>query len=294
MDGNRVRALRTLISGVCILAGALTILGWVASGLVVRAVEEGTALGAVTRTAFAMPGVVSDISERAQDQVLAGLSERGVDPSAVGLDDEVRDVVDGAVRSPQFEDAIVVAADDAQERFALALTQPDREPAPFALAVDVSDVVNARIDDVPAVGALAPDVALAPVPIAVIEADTFEDVRATYGAIRWLAAWGLWAGLALLALGMLVSHRRRWFVAKALLAVGVLTLGFGLVVRFVEPAAVMDFLPGGEEGTLGTLWAAVVTEDAAPAIAQRAMLIGALALAAALLAAVLGKAVARR
>ncbi|WP_084101119.1 hypothetical protein [Demequina sp. NBRC 110051] len=289
-----MRALRTLISALCILAGALTILGWAASGLVVRAVEEGTALGAVTRTAFTMPGVVTDISEGAQDQVLASLSERGIDPSAVGLDDEVRDVVDGAVRSPQFEDAMVAAADDAQERFALALTEPDREPAPFTLAVDVSDVVNARIDDVPAVGALAPDVALAPVPIAVIEADTFEDVRATYGAMRWLADWGLWAGLALLAVGMLVSHRRRWFIAKALGAVGVLTLGFGLMVRFVDPAAVMGILPGGEEGTLGTLWAAVITEDAAPQITQRAMTIGAVALVAALVAAGLGKAVARR
>ena len=294
MDGRRVRALRTLISALCILAGALTILGWAASGFAVRAVEEGTALGAVARTAFSLPGVVTDISESAQDQVLEGLAERGVDPSSVGLDDEVRDVVDGAVRSPQFEDAIVAAADDAQERFSLALTEPDRDPAPFTLAVDVSGVVNARIDDVPAVGALAPDVTLAPVPIAVIDAQTFEDVRATYGAMRWLADWGLWAGLALLAAGMLVSHRRRWFVAKALLAVGVLTLGFGLVVRFVSPTAVMGILPGGEEGTLGTLWAAVITEDATPIIAQRAILIGVVALAAALLAAALGKAVARR
>lgn len=289
-----MRALRTLVSALCILAGAVLIVASLASSYAVRAVEEGTALGAVARTALSVPAVVDSLSARAQDHVLGSLEERGLDPAAVGLDDDLRAVVDDAVRSEAFDDALIAAADDSHAQFARALSDPDRSSAPLTLQVDVSPIVNARIDDLPAVGAIAPDVSVAPIPIEVLDAAAMDDARAGYAAMQWLAQWGLWAGIALLVVGTLVSHRRRWFVAKALLALGVLSLGFGLVVRFVAPETVVAVLPGGNAGTLGTLWAQTFTEEAAEPIANRAMLIGAAALAIAAVAALLGRSVGRR
>ncbi|WP_084130592.1 hypothetical protein [Demequina sp. NBRC 110055] len=289
-----MRALRTLVSALCILAGALMVVAWAASSAAVRAVEDGSALSGLTRAAFSVPSVVESISTRAKEQVIGTIEDSGVNPAAVGIEDTVRTAVDDAVRSDEFEQAVAAAAEDADDQFVVALTDPDREAAPLVLAVNVSGVVNARIDEIPAVGAVAPDLSLPPAEFEVVDAATFETVRSTYGVMTWLAAWGLWVGLALLAIGMLVTHRRRWFVAKALLAIGVLTFGFGIVVRFVDPDAVLAVLPGGDEGTLGALWASVVTEEAAPAIAQRSLLIGAVALVGAAIAAALGKAARRR
>ncbi|WP_084078107.1 hypothetical protein [Demequina sp. NBRC 110057] len=289
-----MRALRTLFSAACILAGALLIVAWGVSTVAVRTVEDGTALSGAARAAFSVPSVVDAISSQVQDDAVGALEDRGVSLGGLGLEDDVRGIVDSAVRSPAFEDAVVVAADDAQAQFSAALTEADRASAPLVLSVDVSDVVNARVDDLPVAGTAVPDLSLPPVQIEAIGAETMDDVRTTYGWMECAAQWGLWAGIALLVTGILVSHRRRWFVGKALLAVGVLSLGFGLVVRFVEPDAILAFLPGGADGALGTLWADVLTDEAGPRIASRAIWLGAIALAAACVAILIGRAARRR
>lgn len=289
-----MRLVRTLVSAISILAGALLIVGWATSSIVVRSVEEGTALTSMAATAFDLPGVLSAFSTQVQDQTLDSLSERGIEADALGVEGEVRSAVDSAVTSPAFEDAVMVQVAAVQDSFLAELTADDREPAPLVLAVDVSSLVNARIDDAGRVGDLAPDVTVAPVELQVLNAEAMENSRKGYAGAAWLAAWGLWVGLACLAVGVLVSHRRRWFVSKALLAVGVLCLVFAAVVAFVRPESVMSVLPGGLDGMLGQVWEDTVTSNEAGSVATRAALIGAACLAGSVLMAAVGRLVGSR
>ncbi|GMA34059.1 hypothetical protein [Demequina litorisediminis] len=289
-----MRALRTLISALCILAGALLIVAWGVSTAAVRAVEDGTALSGVARTAFSVPAAVDALSRQVQDDAVANLDSRGIDVAALGVEDDLRGAVDSAVRSPAFEDAIVDAADAAQTDFSAALMDPEREAAPLTLSVDASGIVNARIADLPGVGAAAPSLSLPPVQVEALSAESFENVRTTYEWMERAADWALWAGLALLALGILVSHRRRWFVAKALFAIGTIAVAFGLIVAFVDRDAILAFLPGGVDGTASSLWAQTFTDDAAPGIARNAVVVGAVALGGGVVATLVGKAASRR
>ncbi|WP_062078961.1 hypothetical protein [Demequina globuliformis] len=289
-----MKGLRTLLSALSIVAGSLLIVAWAVSSIVVATVKDGTALTGITQTAFDVPGVMSALSRQVQDQTVQNLDQRGIDTEALGVDEQVRTVVDDAVRSDEFEAAVVAQVTQAQDAFLAQLTDADRDPQPLVLAVDVSSMVNARIDDLGGVAALAPDVTVPPVDVEVLDADQMADAQTGYAWMEWLAAWGLWVGLGLLALGILVSHRRRWFLGKALIALGILSLGFGLVVRFVEPQSVMAFLPGGEDGLLGSVWTQSVTEGSAPAIATRAMLIGAACLLGSVVMLALGRLVGGR
>lgn len=282
--------IRTLISAVCILAGALLIVGWAVSSLAERTVQDGTALVGIAESAFDIPGVVNGMSRQVQDQTLEALAGEGVDPSVIGVDDEVRGAVDGIVHSALFEEAVLAEVEAAQDEFFAKLTSPTPATQPLTLEVDVSSLVNARIDDIGSVATLAPDVSVAPAEIEVLSAERMADAQTGYRWMERLAAWGLWAGLACLVIGVLVSHRRRWFAAKALIAIGVIALGFGVVVRFVDPSAVAGVLPGSHEGVLGTLWVQWVVDDSAAGIATRAMLIGGVSLAVGVLIAALTRA----
>ncbi|WP_061962295.1 hypothetical protein [Demequina flava] len=284
-----MRGLRTLLSAISILVGAVLIVAWAVSSVAVRTVEDGTALTGITETAFDIPGVVSGLSGQIQDQAIDGLAEQGIDTESLGVDDEVRGAVDTAVRSDAFEDAVVAQVAAAQDDFLYQLTHPDTAAGPLVLQVDISSLINARIDDIGQVGAAVPDVSVEPVPVEVLTAERMSDAQTGYAWMERLASWGLWAGLAMLAFGILVSHRRRWFVAKALLAIGVLALGFGAVVRFIDPSAVAAFLPGDAEGIVGSLWLQWITEESSPAISTRAFLIGGLCVAGAVVVTAVGR-----
>ncbi|WP_062072029.1 hypothetical protein [Demequina sediminicola] len=273
-----MNAFRTLISALCILGGALLIVGWAVSSVAVKSVEDGSAISSIAEKAWAVPGVVTGISTQVQDQVLDTLSDRGFNAAALGVDDDIRSAVDSSVQSDLFQEALVAEVENAESEFLVALTAEDRPSAPFNVDVDVSSVINERIDDTEYLGDVAPDVAVPAASVEVMSAEAVDGARAGYASMVWLAAWGLWLGLGLLVLGILVSHRRRWFIAKALIAVGAVALAFGLIVRYVSPETILLFLPGGEGGVLGGMWQQTVTEDSADSIAQRSLLIGAGAL----------------
>jgi len=280
-----VTAVRTLVSAVCILLGAALIASWAVSSVLVRAVEDGTALRGIAERALDSSQVREAIAAEATDRALGAIADAGAGAAGPLIDGAIETAMRRAVDSPQFAEAALNAVDDAHAQFAAALTDSLREPAPLVIEVDVSDTINGRIDDLPAVGEAIPDVSVPPVRVEVLDAATFETTRAAYSRVEWAAAWGLWAGIGALTVGIVVSARRRWFVAKTLLAVGVISLGFGAAIAVFGPETIVRFVPGGGEGAWATLWRDVLTEEAAPVVTTRALWLGAAALAGAAIAA---------
>ncbi|WP_084037905.1 hypothetical protein [Demequina sp. NBRC 110053] len=289
-----MRGLRTLVSALCILAGVLLVVAGAVSSIVVRAVEDGDAVRALAERAMDSDAVRSQVAAQVTEQALDALADAGVALDGPLIESAIGGALESAVESEGFRDALLEEADAAHEQFAAALTDPDRESAPLVLNVDVSGAVNARIDDIPVIGDVVPDTAVPPVAVEVLSADRFDAVRAAYGPVAWLAAWGVWSGLAVLGVGALVSHRRRWFPAKALLALAVACLIVAGVITVLGPETILRLVPGAVDGAYGSLWRDALTEEAAPVIVERSLWAAAGAFVAALLAAALAAAWGRR
>jgi hypothetical protein len=283
-----VSLLRTLVSALCILAGAALIASWAVSSVIVDAVEDGTAMRGVTERALETAPVQALIAEQVADQALAALAAQGVDANGPVVRESVERAAAAAVATDAFQSALLTEVENARGEIAAQLTDSLREPAPLVLVVDVSDAVNARIDEVGAIGAEIPDVAIAPVTVQVLAEEKFETTRTTYERIEWAAQWGLWAGIALLVLGIFVSQRRRWFVAKVLFALGVICVAFGGAIALLGPDTITTFIPGGVDGPLSTLWRDVMTVETAPLVMERALWLGAAALIGAVVFVLLG------
>ncbi|WP_062522678.1 hypothetical protein [Demequina silvatica] len=278
-----MRALRTVVSALLILAGASLIAAWAVSGVVVRAVEDGTAVHAIAERALEDQAIVDAIGTAIADGALDGLAEAGYDLDFLGLDDVVREAIENAARSDDFRTALLAQVDDARAQFSAQVTAEVRAPAPLVIEIDPSQYVNARIDDIPVVGERAPEVALDPVPIEVMSAADFEDVRTGYRALELAAQWGLWAGLAAIVLGLVITHRTRWFMVKAGAAVAVVAGGLWLVLQWWGVDGIVATLPGGAEGSAGTALLRIVTEGTVAALSER---LGVIALVGAAVAAV--------
>lgn len=280
--------LRTVMSALCIIAGAFLIASWAVSSVIVDAVEDGTALRGITERALDSPEVRAALAEHMTDRAVGSLSESGFDASLPLVRGAVESGFEAVVSTDAFRDSVLAEVDDAHGQFAEQLTDSLQEPAPLVLEVDVSDTVNARLDEVPGVGTSLPEVTVAPISVEVLSAGTFTTVRDTYQQIEWASTWGLWVGIGLLIAGLLVSQRRRWFVAKVLLAVGVICLLLGGAIALLGPETIVTFIPGGTEGPLSTIWRDILTEETAPLVMTRSLWVAGFAFAGALLATVLG------
>jgi hypothetical protein len=98
----------------------------------------------------------------------------------------------------------------------------------------------------------------------------------------------LWAGLALMVLGMMVSTRKRWVIAKFLAAVGVFSLAVYAALVWIGPDLIAGRLPGGTDGGLGSVFGDVIANEALPAVAGKLLYAGGIALVGAAVAALLG------
>ncbi len=264
-----MRILRTIASAVLILLGASLIALWAVSVVAVRAVEDGTALHGMAERALDDPRVVVALGETLGDGAVDALEERGIDTSTLGLDDALRALVGGAVGTDEFRQALLAQIDDARAQFAAQLTDALRDPRPLVLLVDATDYLNERIDSIPLVGSSVPDVTVPPVPVEVLDADTFETVRSVYSVMEWAKTWALWAGIALIVVGMVVTQRLRWFLAKTALAVGAIAGGLWAAMQVWGVDGIVAALPGGRDGGVGTLITRVMTEETVPLVQDR-------------------------
>ncbi|WP_062303719.1 hypothetical protein [Demequina subtropica] len=285
-----MKALRTVASAVLILLGASLIASWAVGGVLVRTVEDGTAVHGIAERALATDAIVDAAADAMADGALDAIAEAGVDLERLGLDAAVRAAIEGAARSDDFRDAVLDQIDAAHAQFAAEATAEDRAPAPLLIDIDASGYVNARIDDVPGIGSRVPDLALEPVPVRVLSATAFERVRTGYRYAELAQRWGLWAGIACIVLGLVVTHRTRWFLAKAGLAVGAVAGGLWLVLTWWGVEGIARALPGGQDGAAGEALLRIVTAEGVDALAGRlgvvalvGLAVGAVALAGALL-----------
>ncbi|MFW7415764.1 hypothetical protein [Demequina sp. SO4-18] len=281
-------AMRTLVSAICILVGSFMIAWWAIASVIMGQIDDGTAVRGMTERALESPDVMaslsSDLSGRAQTQ----LAEQGLNLSALGLDDELEEAISRAVETEAFRAMVLDQVDDAHAQVTEQLTDSLRQPAPLVITVNASDSLNARIDELGGLGGAVPDIAVPPVDIEVLDTAQFEQARTAYERTVWAQQWGLWVGVGLLALGILVSQRRRWFIAKALTVLGLLCVAFGGAIALIGPETITTFMPGGTDGSLSTMWREVLTVDAATIVMERSLWIGGLSLVAALVATALG------
>jgi len=284
-----VRALRTLVSALVILAGAALVVTWVFAWASLRAVEDGAIARTLTRAALASPAVTEHIGTVVQQQASASLAERGVDLGAVGFDDELAAIITSLARSDEFEDLVLDQVDAVHAVVKDELAREDRPPGPLVVSVDVDTAVNARLGELPLVGPSLPDVALEPVPIELMSADSFEKARTGYERLEFARAYFLWAGLALIAIGLLVSTRRRYVIAKFLLAAGAMALVAAAVLTVIPASTLANALPGAGDGPFADLVGEAVGKRAIGGVTRTLFLGGIGAIAAAGVAGLLGR-----
>lgn len=270
--------LRTIVSAVMIVLGALFIATWAVSQVVVEAVQDGSAVAGITEAILDSPGALAEVGDQLGDAAIDALADSAIDLAALGLDGAIRDQVTQLVQSEAFAAEVKRQAVNSQSQFEGALTDDARQPGPLVLMMDASPLVNARVDEIPLVGGLVPDLKIAPIPVEVASADTIEDARTAYGFMQFAATWFIWMGIALVAIGLLVSVRKRWFLAKTLLAVGVISIGVWALLTFVPPETIAGWYPGGSDSSVSTIVVETFTEVSAPSVASRMMWWGVIAL----------------
>jgi hypothetical protein len=101
--------------------------------------------------------------------------------------------------------------------------------------MDVSATVNKQLGEIPVVGSQIPRVSVAPVQVEVVSADSFNKARTAYSRLEFAKHYFLWIGAALILLGLAVSTRRLYVVAKFLIAVGAMALAVVAILTIATP-----------------------------------------------------------
>ncbi len=285
-----MKALRTFISAIAILAGAALVVAWGAAWLLLTAVDDGVVARTAARAALATPAVTAHIGDEVMSRATDTLSRLGIDLKALGADDAVRTALSEWIQSNEFKQVVLQQVDAAREKLREELASPDRPPGPFTISIDVSADVNRRLAEVPVVGSKIPTVNVAPVDVEVVSADSFAKARTAYSRLEYAKSHFLWFGAALIALGLLVSTRRRYVIAKFLIAVGAMALAVVVITSIVTPDRIASLLPGGDQGTWGHLVVQAFSDAALPGIRKTVTLVGAAALVAGALMATILKA----
>lgn len=274
-----MKTVRYIASAFLVLLGSMVIVAWGLAQKSAESIENGTAGEALVvsvvqseQTADVIAdGVVTVLDEQIEGQVGAIVLNL--------LSDEIHDVVYDIVQSDQFQSVLLTSADRAQNYFLAELSDPDREPAPFGIYLELGERINSRIDEVPIVGPLIPELEFAPVEVEIIPADTFEDIRTGFSALLWAATWFIWIGIVLLAAGIAIAPRWKRFLPRALLAAGIVGLAIAFTLNFFGPRTVANFVPGGAEGGIGTLMEDVVVGTALAPITNILLTLALIALA---------------
>jgi len=283
-----VRGFRTLLSAIAILVGATLVVLWLVSWVAVKAVEDGSATESIVVVALKSPAVTDKIGAEIKDRSFEALADQGIDLDVWGVGDAAAESIDDLVATEEFRDSVLGQLQAAREELHDELTAPNRPSAPFEIAIDTSELVNDRIDGVTGAVIDIPDVSVAPVRIEVVSADTFEKARTGYARVEFAKRFFLWAGLALIGLGMMVSTRKRWVIAKFLAAVAVFSLGAYVALVWIGPDRIAGWLPGGADGGWGNVFGDVIASEALPAVTGKLLLAAGIALLGAAVAALLG------
>lgn len=273
------RVLRTVLSALMILVGALSVVAWMLGSLIVNAVSDGDVVATMVAASLDTPPVERALTTQVQQGVTGQLERQGIDVEALGLDGVVASIVSNSVESEQLRASVAEQVTAAREQIERELTREDRTEGPLVLAFDVSGVVSQRLQETPVLGSLVPDIAVPPVVVEVVDGPTFDTARSTYGWAQWSAQWGLWLGAALVVAGLIVSPRRRWFFAKFFLAVAVMSAAVWVAVWWLDPEDVEAVAPGQVPDSFADALGEALTGQTADLVAERALWVTAASLA---------------
>jgi len=282
-----VKVLRTVVSAIAILAGAALLVTSLTALLVTRAVEDGAVSESAIRATLRNPMVMDPVVAHIDQSAVGALANAGVDVDAPGLSDALHALLAELANDDDFVASLASPINDAMGRLHRELTEPGRPPAPFSVSIDASDSVNGQLGKLPAVGESLPSLALPPVEIELIRAERFEQARETYSRIEYARSTLWWAGLLVLALGLLVSPRKRFFAAKALAVVGAMSLAVALALAVETPERVRSMLPAASDAMWGQLVTDTLATQTLPEFRFTLVMVGFGALAMAAVAAVL-------
>ncbi len=257
-----MRLLRTLLSALCIVCGALSLVFWASGRALVSGVESGELVGSVVVVGLDRPAVVDAVANAAYNAAIDALAGVGVDTEAPGVVAAVDAAMATAARAGEFRQLVRSQAESTAAQLRETLTDPTRAPGPWVVEIDVTRAVNDRIDAIPAVGGSVPELSIAPIHVSVWTRTQVEAARTTFAVAQWFARYGGWLGAALVVSGIAVTPRRRWFATKlfAALAVGFAAAWF--VVRNVDPGVVAHVLPWGDDVAVETLLASAFSSRA--------------------------------
>jgi hypothetical protein len=202
----------------------------------------------------------------------------------------VRTAIVQWTRSDDFRQTVLGQVDAASEQLREELGSPDRPRGPFTVSIDVSSTVNKQLGEIPVLGSQIPNVAVAPVQLEVVSADSFNKARAAYSRLEFAKRYFLWIGGALILMSLAISTRRSYVIAKFLIAVGAMALALVAILTIATPERLASGLPGGDQGTWGLLAIQAFSDAALPGMRQTIAIIGGAAVIAGVLMATILKA----
>lgn len=274
-----MKYVRIVGSAFLVLLGSMLIVVWALSLQAVRSIEDGTAAEKLVTTTLESPQTADFVADQVQAALAEQIDSQAGDIALVLLDDQIHDGLVAFLQSDAFLTTVKTTGNAAQDRLLAAISDPDREPGPLAIDIELGSRINTAIDSIPVVGGFIPDIDFPEYSVEIVDAATFEDVRSGYAAMTWAATWFIWIGLVFIAAGVAVAPRWRRFLPRALVAAGLVGIAIALVLGTMGPRTVAAFMPGGRDGGLGTLVEDVVGDAALAPVTDILLTLGLIALA---------------
>ncbi len=173
-------------------------------------------------------------STKGTDEVLKALDNAGINTDLLGLEAIVSNLVAAFVASDTFVDTVHAQTGSVREQTVDALNAGG--DGPITVTLDFSDQVNEKLAQIPVIGSALPTIAVPGVPVEVMDAQTADSARNSWHWLHIAKQWFGWLGLVFVAIGLLVSYRKRWFFAKVSLAVGVAAGAIWAAMTFHQSA----------------------------------------------------------
>lgn len=238
-----MNAVRTVLSALCILIGAALLAMWAAAWVALTAIEDSTVIEDSTARALASNAAKEAIIETGTERTLLALSTAGVSLDIPGLETAVETLVAAVVNSGTFSQVVHSQAGSIREQVVTDLNGPG--VGSVTVTLDFTEAVNAGLGELPFVGDSIPHVKVPGVPVEVMDEDTGDSARLLWDRMHVAKQWFGWLGLTFLALGMVVSYRKRWYLMKVAWAIAAISAAVWAFFTFAEPQTIANLIPGG-------------------------------------------------
>lgn len=255
-----MKTLRVITAAFMVLLGAMLIVAWAVAGRVVERIDSGEAATNITQKLLAEPELAEGVANRIQLEIETRVADTPLRFLVSAFEAEIHDALVSVLTSDAVTEVVTNSVGRLEQQITDEVTDPNRPEGPFVVTINPSERINARLDEVPVVGFLIPEITVEPITVELIEAETFEDVRSIYQALNIVAMWAIWAALLLIIAGFWVAPRSRWYWAQAAVGAGFIVLAVSFAISRLVPSSVANAVPGGAEGGAGKFLSEFVSE----------------------------------